>query len=103
MLRFWVGFDRGLGSLIFKPVLFAVMPAAMKVPPSKSDLLRNSLLYQHAQAQRQEVLKHKWYESERAGHDVGFERALTGWLIKHRSEWLKRRRSETQQSRLSIP
>ena len=103
MLRFWAGFDRGLGSLIIKPVLFADMPPETKVLPSKDDLLRNSLLYQHAQAQRQEVLKHKWYESERAGHDIGFERALTDWLIKHRTQWLKGRRSETQQRRLSIP
>ena len=54
------------------------------------DLLRNSLLYRHFQAQREEIMKHKWFESEKAGCDIGFERALTDWLIKHRSQWLKR-------------
>ena len=58
------------------------------------DLLRKSLLYRQFQAQREEIMKHKWYESERAGHDIGFDRALTDWSIRHRSEWLKRRQSE---------
>lgn len=62
---------------------------------SNSDLLKNSLLYRHFKAQREEILKHKWYESERAGHDIGFDRALTDWSIRHRSEWLKRQQSET--------
>ena len=70
--------------------------------PLNSDLLRNSLLYRHFQAQREEVMKHKWYESERAGHDIGFDRAQTDWTIRHRSEWLKRRQSETQLNRISI-
>jgi hypothetical protein len=64
--------------------------AEAKEPPVKSDLLTNSLLYRHFQAQREEIMKHKWYESERAGHDIGFDRARTDWTIKHRSEWGKR-------------
>jgi hypothetical protein len=63
----------------------------IQTPPAMGDLLRNSLLYRHFQAQREEVMKHKWFESEKAGCDIGFERALTDWLIKHRSEWLNRR------------
>jgi len=39
-------------------------------------------------------MKHKWIESQKAGHDIGFERALTDWIIKHRSKW---RRSRQQQ------
>jgi hypothetical protein len=49
------------------------MHAEVKELLSSSDLLRSSLLYRHYQAQREEVLKHKWYESERAGHDIGFD------------------------------
>ena len=56
---------------------------------SDSDLLKNSLLYRQFQAQREEIMKHKWYESERAGHDIGFEQSMTDWNIKHRSQWLK--------------
>ena len=66
------------------------MPDEIHTPPATGDLLRNSSLYRHFQAQREEVMKHKWFESEKAGHDIGFERALTDWIIKHRSQWLKR-------------
>lgn len=59
--------------------------------PSDDRLLRNSALYREFQAEREEILKHKWIESEKAGHDIGFERALTDWIIKHRSQWRKER------------
>jgi hypothetical protein len=49
------------------------------------------------QAESEEIL----HESGRAGHGVGFERALADWLIKHRSQWHKSRHLETQSNRLS--
>jgi hypothetical protein len=58
---------------------------------SPNDLLRNSSLYREFQAEREEIMKHKWIESEKAGRDIGFERALTDWIIKHRSKWRKAR------------
>jgi hypothetical protein len=67
-----------------------------KEPPLANDLLKKSALYREFQAQREEVLKHKWVESEKAGGDIGFERALVDWLIKHRSEWRKSQQPETQ-------
>jgi len=60
---------------------------------SMNDLLKNSSLYREFQAEREEIMKHKWIESEKAGRDIGFERALTDWIIKHRSKWLKGRHS----------
>ncbi len=54
---------------------------------SDNDLLKKSLLYRQFQAEREEVLKHKWIESEKAGHDIGLERAMTDWILKHRSQW----------------
>jgi hypothetical protein len=60
---------------------------------SASDLLRNSSLYREFQAEREEILKHKWIESEKAGRDIGFEKALTDWIVKHRSKWRKSRQS----------
>jgi hypothetical protein len=66
---------------------------------STSPLVTKSLLYRHYQAQREEILKHKWFESEKAGHDVGFERALTDWTLKHRAEWLKRWQAEVRASK----
>ena len=56
-----------------------------------ADLVKNSSLYREFQAERDEILRHKWIESERNGHDIGFERALTDWIIKHRSKWRKSR------------
>ena len=61
-----------------------------------SDLLKNSSLYREFQAEREEILRHKWIESEKAGHDIGFERALTDWIVKHRSKWRKARQSTQQ-------
>lgn len=43
-------------------------------------------------AEREEILKHKWIESEKAGYDIGFERALLDWIVKHRATWRKARR-----------
>ena len=37
----------------------------------------------------EEIKKHKWIESEKAGKDIGFENALVDWIDKHRSEWAK--------------
>jgi hypothetical protein len=67
------------------------MPEEPKDSLSTNDLLRNSSLYREFQAEREEILKHKWIESEKAGRDIGFERALTDWIIKHRSKWRKSR------------
>ena len=72
-----------------------------KEPSSANDVLKNSALYREFQAEREEILKHKWIESEEAGRDIGFERALTDWIINHRSKWRKSRRPETQPNRLS--
>lgn len=54
-------------------------------------MLKNSTLYKEFQAEREEIMKHKWIESEKVGYDIGFERALTDWIIKHRSKWRKSR------------
>lgn len=71
--------------------VIASMSEEKKELHSASDLLKNSSLYREFQAEREEILKHKWIESEKAGCDIGFERALTDWIIKHRSKWRKSR------------
>jgi hypothetical protein len=58
---------------------------------SGSDLVRKSSLYREFEAEKEEIMKHKWIESQKAGHDIGFERALTDWIIKHRSKWRRSR------------
>ena len=67
------------------------MPTNPSEATSATDLLKNSSLYREFQAEREEIMKHKWIESEKAGRDIGFERALTDWIIKHRSKWRKGR------------
>jgi hypothetical protein len=64
---------------------------------SSSDLVKNSSLYREFQAEREEILRHKWIESEKAGYDIGFERALTDWIIKHRAKWRKARQQANVQ------
>jgi hypothetical protein len=69
------------------------MSDATKDNGTANDLLKNSSLYREFQAEREEILRHKWIESEKAGHDIGFERALTDWIIKHRASWRKTRQT----------
>ncbi|NDB77341.1 MAG: DUF4032 domain-containing protein, partial [Verrucomicrobia bacterium] len=45
---------------------------------------------------REEIMKHKWIESEKAQQDIGFERALTDWIVKHRAKWRKSRHAHGQ-------
>jgi hypothetical protein len=61
--------------------------------PTGNEMVKKSSLYREFQAEREEILRHKWIESEKVGHDIGFETALTDWIIKHRSKWRKGRQS----------
>lgn len=56
--------------------------------------LKETSLYKEFLAQREEVLKHKWYESERAGHDIGFAQALIDWTVRFKTKWMKERHPE---------
>jgi hypothetical protein len=35
----------------------------------------------------EEILRHKWLESEKAGRDIGLPTALYDWRAKHYSDW----------------
>ena len=61
---------------------------------SKQDFVQRSSLYQEFLAEREEILRHKWIESEKAGEDIGFEKALLDWIRKHRESWRKRRKAK---------
>jgi hypothetical protein len=52
---------------------------------------RNSL-YREFVAEREEIQRHKWLESEKAGRDIGFEAALVSWIVHHRAQWRRERR-----------
>lgn len=65
---------------------------AHKAETEPHEFVKQSSLYQEFLAEREEILKHKWIESERLGYDVGFERALLDWIRKHRESWRASRR-----------
>jgi hypothetical protein len=62
----------------------------------QSQFVKNSVLYKEFLAEREEILKHKWIESEKAGTDIGFEKALLDWILKHRSNWREKRLKEAK-------
>ena len=63
-------------------------------PPSNQGFAKRSTLYQEFLAEREEILRHKWIESEKKGKDIGFERALIDWIRKHRENWRSRRNTK---------
>ena len=72
------------------------MKTSQKSPsgkPRDRDFLQRSSLYKEFLAEREEILRHKWIESEKAGKDIGFERALLDWIRKHRDGWRASRRA----------
>ncbi|MDD2707741.1 MAG: hypothetical protein PHV34_06995 [Verrucomicrobiae bacterium] len=58
----------------------------------QEELFKSSALYREFLAEREEILKHKWIESQKAGHDIGFEKALLDWIVKYRAGWRRKRR-----------
>ncbi len=57
--------------------------------------VKQSAIYKEYLAMREEIDKHKWYESERQGHDVGFTWALFDWTFRYKSKWLKDRKTNS--------
>ncbi len=72
------------------------MSSSFQQPEHSRDFVKQSSLYQEFLAEREEILRHKWIESERLGYDIGFERALLDWIRKHRDAWRADRRLKMQ-------
>ena len=70
------------------------MTSTAQEPANAREFVKQSSLYQEFLAEREEILKHKWLESERLGYDIGFERALLDWIRKHRESWRAARRQQ---------
>ena len=62
-------------------------PEIISDSSNKNKFIERSSLYQEFLAERDEILRHKWIESEKKGKDIGFERALLDWIRKHRQRW----------------
>ena len=56
--------------------------------------VRNSVLYKEFLAEREEILKHICIDREKAAYDIGFEKALLDWIVRHRSNWRQKRLKE---------
>ena len=63
------------------------MPNLASDTPTDNSFAKRSTLYQEFLAEREEILRHKWIESEKKCKDIGFERALLDWIRKHRESW----------------
>lgn len=49
---------------------------------------KNEALLSNAKVQ-EEISKHRWIESEKAGSDIGFDRAAKDWLNRFSDDWIK--------------
>ena len=54
----------------------------------------NSSVYREFLEEREEILKHKWLESEKKGYDIGYSTALIDWIIKYRRVWRSHRKNK---------
>ncbi len=50
--------------------------------------IRRSSYYEIWRMEQEEIYRHKWYLSEQAGFDVGYDRAKWDWSFRFRSEWI---------------
>jgi len=65
------------------------MKRVQETKMKKSSWPQNSNLFQEWEQVKQEVMLHKWFESERAGHDIGWDRAFEDWLIRYGHEFFE--------------
>ncbi len=65
-----------------------------KVDTESIEFLKKTKLYQEFLAEKEEILKHKWIESQKAGYDIGFDEAYYDWELKHYRDWKKKRDME---------
>ena len=52
------------------------------MPADNTKLLKNKKAVE-------EINRHRWIESEKAGYDIGFETAATDWLEKFSAAWMQ--------------
>lgn len=50
--------------------------------PNATQWARDTLLCKYRAAVRKEIERHKWFESEKAGYDIGWDRAAVDWMIR---------------------
>jgi hypothetical protein len=58
-------------------------------------------LVEMTRSQLEEIKKYKWIESEKAGRDIGWERARHEWLQQHFPNWKRNRWERAVQEAIS--
>jgi hypothetical protein len=78
-----------------KALFFKFMQSSTETESKQAEdftLVKNSAFYKQFTAEREEIFRHKWLESEKAGFDIGFEKALLDWIVKFRQRYIENRR-----------
>jgi len=53
-----------------------------------------SLLYRLFTSEHEEIERLKWFESEKAGKDIGLDHAFWIWNTRYRRDWLKEQKKK---------
>jgi hypothetical protein len=77
------GFLIGCGIISFSP--------AMPQPEPFHEFQARAAHYQEFLAEREEILRHKWFLGQRDGREFSWEEALLDWVGTRRSAWKKER------------
>ncbi len=48
----------------------------------ESSWIEGSNLFRQWNSIKEDILRHKWYESEKAGYDIGWEKASVDWMVR---------------------
>jgi hypothetical protein len=62
------------------------------------EFLETTSLYKDYLAFKEEVLRHKWLESEKMGYDIGMDQALIDWVFRHKAAWQRGRKHISDQT-----
>ena len=60
-----------------------IIPVSRPRPPGDVLWVERTNIFHKRAAIREEIMRHKWIESEKVGHDIGWERASLDWMIHH--------------------
>jgi hypothetical protein len=64
-------------------------PAAAQTVAPPSETGAEAAVWEFFLTEREEILKLKWIESEKARRDIGWEQAIQIWMHDHRRSWVK--------------
>ena len=64
-------------------------PGANQAVASPTEPEADAAVWEFFLNEREEILKLKWIESQKAGQDIGYEKAIQIWMQHHRRSWVK--------------